>query len=177
MRNRSLPLFVFICLVALLAAGLTLNPRVVPSPLIERPAPVFSLPQVHDAAALVGSKDMLGQVVLLNVWASWCISCRLEHGLFVKLAKSGEVQVYGLNYKDKREDALRWLDYYGDPYVASALDANGQTGIDFGVYGVPETFVIDGDGIIRYKHIGPIDEDTLHKKIVPLVRELKGRST
>lgn len=177
MRNRLLPLSIFIALVALLAAGLTLNPRVVPSPLIDRPAPAFSLPQVHDAAAVVGSREMLGQVVVLNVWASWCVSCRLEHELLVNLAKSGEVPVYGLNYKDKREDALRWLEYYGNPYVASALDADGRIGIDFGVYGVPETFVIDRAGIIRYKHIGPIDQNTLDEKIVPLVRELKGRKT
>ncbi len=177
MRNRLLPLAFFVALVALLAAGLTLNPRVVPSPLIDRPAPEFSLPQVHDVAAVVGSKEMLGQVVLLNVWASWCVSCRLEHELLVNLAKSGEVPVYGLNYKDKREDALRWLEYYGNPYVASALDADGRIGIDFGVYGVPETFVIDGSGVIRYKHIGPIDQNTLDEKIVPLVRELRRRNT
>ncbi len=175
MRKRFFPLIIFTGLVGLLAIGLTLNPRVVPSPLIDKPAPLFSLPQVHDAAAVIGSEQMKGKVVLLNVWASWCVSCRLEHEQFVKLATSGEVPVYGLNYKDRREDAVRWLEFYGNPYVVSALDADGRVGIDFGVYGVPETFVIDGEGIIRYKHIGPIDETTLGKKIMPLVRELKGR--
>ena len=177
MRRHFFPFLIFIALVGLLSVGLTLNPRVVPSPLLDKPVPVFSLPQVHDVGAKIGSADLKGQVVLLNVWASWCVSCRLEHALLVNLAKSGEVPVYGLNYKDRREDAMRWLEYYGNPYTASAFDADGQVGIDFGVYGVPETYVIDGDGIIRYKHIGPIDDNTLDEKIVPLVRELKGRRT
>jgi cytochrome c biogenesis protein CcmG/thiol:disulfide interchange protein DsbE len=166
------PLGIFLVLVVFLGVGLGLNPRQVPSPLIDRPAPAFVLPQLHAPDKPIGPEAMRGQVWLLNVWASWCVSCRQEHPVLIDLAKSGEVPIYGLNYKDQREDALRWLVQWGDPYKLSIMDAKGATGIDYGVYGVPETFVIDKAGIIRYKQIGPLTPEILRDKILPLVRKL-----
>jgi cytochrome c biogenesis protein CcmG/thiol:disulfide interchange protein DsbE len=166
----ALPLGVFLVLVALLAVGLTLNPREVPSPLIGKNAPAFELPRLHEPARRFSTAV---QVWLLNVWASWCASCRDEHPLLVELARSRVVPVYGLNYKDKREDALRWLVQFGDPYVLSIADSDGRIGIDYGVYGVPETYVIDKAGVIRYKQIGPITPERLKTRILPLVAELQ----
>jgi cytochrome c biogenesis protein CcmG/thiol:disulfide interchange protein DsbE len=173
MNKFLLPLGIFIVLVAFLAIGLNLNPREVPSPLIGKPAPAFELPQLHKPDATFAPKDMQGKVWLLNVWASWCVSCRQEHPLLVELAKSGIVPIYGLNYKDPRDDALRWLKQFGDPYVLSIVDAEGRIGIDYGVYGVPETYVIDKAGVIRFKQIGPVTQDALEKAILPLVKELQ----
>lgn len=175
MRVRSLvPLGIFAALVVLLWAGLYLNPREVPSPLIGKPAPEFMLPQLQDPAQQIGSKDLLGKVILLNVWASWCAACREEHPLLVALARTGQVNIYGLNYKDARQDALRWLNELGDPYLVSAFDEQGNVGIDYGVYGVPETYVIDRTGIIRHKVIGPLTEENLRTTVLPLVKELEG---
>ena len=167
------PLAVFLVLVVLLGIGLTLNPREVPSPLIGKPAPPFELPQLHAPDATFSSKDMLGRVWMLNVWASWCASCRDEHPLLMALAKARVVPLYGLNYKDGRDDAIRWLGRYGDPYAGSAYDAKGVVGIDYGVYGVPETYIIDKRGVIRYKQIGVVTPTALREKILPLVRELE----
>jgi len=166
------PLGIFLVLVVFLGVGLGLNPRQVPSPLIDRPAPAFVLPQLHAPEKPIGPEALRGQVWLLNVWASWCVSCRQEHPVLIDLAKSGEVPIYGLNYKDQRDDALRWLVQWGDPYKLSIMDVKGATGIDYGVYGVPETFVIDKAGIIRYKQIGPLTPEILRDKILPLVRKL-----
>jgi cytochrome c biogenesis protein CcmG/thiol:disulfide interchange protein DsbE len=174
MTRFLLPLAAFVILVGFLVVGLGLNPRQVPSPLIGKPAPEFQLQQLHASDKTLTSKDNLGKVWLLNVWASWCVSCREEHPLLVELAKSGIVPVYGLNYKDQREDALRWLKQFGDPYTVSIVDPEGRTGIDYGVYGVPETYVIDKNGVIRYKQIGPVTVDALQTKILPLVKELQG---
>jgi cytochrome c biogenesis protein CcmG/thiol:disulfide interchange protein DsbE len=168
-----LPLAVFVALVALLAVGLTLNPREVPSPLIGKSAPHFELPQLHQPAKTFSEKDMTGKVWLLNVWASWCVSCREEHPVLLDLAKSGLVPIYGLDYKDNREDGLPWLRRMGDPYQLSAFDRDGRIGIDYGVYGVPETYVIDAEGVIRYKQIGVLTTDVLDRIIVPLVRRLR----
>jgi cytochrome c biogenesis protein CcmG/thiol:disulfide interchange protein DsbE len=173
MTRFLLPLGIFVVLVGFLLVGLNLNPRQVPSPLIGKPAPEFQLQQLHQAEQTLTSKDNLGKVWLLNVWASWCVSCREEHPLLVELAKSGIVPVYGLNYKDQRDDALRWLRQFGDPYTVSIVDPEGRTGIDYGVYGVPETYVIDKNGIIRYKQIGPVTVEALQTKILPLVKELE----
>ena len=173
MNSRALwVLGIFVALVALLAAGLTLNPREVPSPLVGKAAPPFELPLLREPDKRFASKEQLGNVWLLNVWASWCVSCRDEHPVLLELAKSGAVPLYGLNYKDKREDGLRWLAAYGDPYRLSVIDAEGRIGMDYGVYGVPETYVIDKRGFIRYKQIGPVTRDILAKKILPLVAEL-----
>lgn len=172
MNKFLLPLGIFIVLVALLAVGLTLNPREVPSPLVGKPAPDFSVPQLHAADKTFSPKEMQGKVWLLNVWASWCVSCREEHPLLVEFGKTGTVPIVGLNYKDKREDGQRWLTRFGDPYLLSAFDADGRIGINYGVYGVPETYLIDKAGVIRYKQIGPITPEVLKTKIIPLAQEL-----
>jgi cytochrome c biogenesis protein CcmG, thiol:disulfide interchange protein DsbE len=169
---RYVLLAVFLALVALLGVGLTLNPREVPSPLVGKAAPNFQLPQLHEPGKEFSEKDMLGKVWLLNVWASWCVSCREEHPVLVEFAKSGIAPLYGLNYKDQRKDGLAWLNQFGNPYVLSAYDREGRIGIDYGVYGVPETYVIDKKGIIRYKRIGPLTPEILKQKVVPLVAEL-----
>jgi cytochrome c biogenesis protein CcmG/thiol:disulfide interchange protein DsbE len=172
-----IPLAVFAVMVIFLAIGLTLDPREVPSPLIGKPAPAFSLPVVADAEQSLRPADFLGQVVLVNVWASWCVSCRQEHPVLLNLAQQNVVPVYGLNYKDQRDAAQGWLRQYGNPYIASAFDADGRVGIDWGVYGVPETFVIDKQGLIRHKHTGPVTPEALEKDILPLVRQLQGEAS
>ena len=178
MRLKFLiPLSVFALLLVLLGVGLKLDPREVPSPFIGKPAPPFALPTVHAAEQTLSSGEFHGQVSLLNIWASWCVSCRQEHPLLLQLSKTGLVPIYGLNYKDERPAALAWLDRFGDPYRASAFDADGKTGIDWGVYGVPETFVIDRKGIIRYKFTGPLTEEALEKKLLPLVRMLQAEAS
>ena len=191
--NRFLwPLIGFIVLVALLAVGLGLNPRDVPSPLVGKPTPMFSLAQVEAPDKLFSPKDMAGKVWLLNVWSTWCVSCREEHPVLVEMAKSGSVTLIGLNYKEVSGDgslnadkmtpeaeralalerAREWLHTHGNPYQLSVLDLDGRVGIDFGVYGVPETYVIDKNGLIRMKHTGPISPDIFSSKILPLVAEL-----
>jgi len=172
MKRFLLPLAAFAVLVGFLAIGLTRDPRDVPSPLIGKPAPAFTLPQLHDAAKSFSAADMKGRVWLLNVWASWCVACREEHPVLVEFAKTGQVPIIGLDYKDKVADARQWLDKLGNPYTLTAVDADGRVGIDYGVYGVPETYVIDKQGIIRMKHTGPITSESLNKKILPLVAEL-----
>ncbi len=167
------PLAIFIVLVIFLGVGLKMDPREVPSPLIGKPAPRFSLPQVVDADQAISSEALKGQVSLLNVWASWCASCRQEHPLLLDLARRNVVAIYGLNYKDQREDALAWLAQFGNPYQTSAFDADGKIGIDWGVYGVPETFLIDRQGIIRYKQTGPLTEAIIQEKLLPLIEELQ----
>jgi cytochrome c biogenesis protein CcmG, thiol:disulfide interchange protein DsbE len=169
----SIPLAVFAVLLVFLAAGLTRDPREVPSPLIGKPAPAFTLAQLHAPERTLGTADMRGQVWLLNVWASWCVSCRIEHPLLLELSKANIVPVVGLDYKDKTEEGKAWLAQHGDPYRVSVIDADGRVGIDWGVYGVPETFVIDRHGVIRHKHIGPVTAEALQNKILPLVRELQ----
>ncbi len=168
-----LPLAVFIGIVVFLWLGLSLNPREIPSPLVDKPAPEFRLAQLNAPDKTLSTADMKGQVWLLNVWASWCVSCRVEHPLLNELAKANIVPVIGLNYKDKVAEGRAWLVQHGDPYKLSVVDADGRVGIDWGVYGVPETFVIDKNGVIRYKHIGPVTAESLEKKIIPLVRELQ----
>jgi len=167
------PLVVFLVIVVFLWAGLSRDPREVPSPFIGKPAPAFDLAQLHAPGKKLGTADMKGQVWLLNVWASWCVSCRVEHPLLVELAKANVVPVIGLNYKDKNEAGLAWLAQNGDPYRLSVVDADGRVGIDWGVYGVPETFVVDKAGMIRYKQIGPLTAEALQQKILPLVRSLQ----
>lgn len=173
MTKFLLPLALFVVLAVFLAVGLTRDPREVPSPLIKKPAPAFVLPQLSDPAKSFDSQEMRGRVWLLNVWASWCAACRDEHPVLLQLARTGVVPIYGLNYKDERRNALGWLEEFGDPYTLSVSDADGRVAIDYGVYGVPETFVIDRDGVIRYKQIGPVTEEALRDKILPLVKELQ----
>jgi cytochrome c biogenesis protein CcmG/thiol:disulfide interchange protein DsbE len=172
MTRFAIPIAIFVALLVLLGIGLKLDPREVPSPLIGKPAPHFELPQLHQASKTFTERDMLGKVWVLNVWASWCVSCREEHPVLLDLAAGGAVPVYGLNYKDKREDGLEWLKGMGDPYKLSIYDFDGRVGIDYGVYGVPETYVIDKAGVIRYKRIGPLTPQIVKEKVLPLVREL-----
>jgi len=177
MKLRALiPLIAFIVLVIFLAIGLTRDPKKIPSPLIGKPAPEFVLPAVLQPGQKVSHTDFLGKVALFNVWASWCVACREEHPLMVAFAKNHNTPVYGLNYKDQRSDAIRWLQAFGNPYVNSAYDVTGTVGIDWGVYGVPETFLIDKKGIIRYKQIGPVTEDVINNEILPLIKTLEQES-
>jgi cytochrome c biogenesis protein CcmG/thiol:disulfide interchange protein DsbE len=167
------PLAIFALLVAFLYRGLSMDPKLVPSPLIGKPAPAFTLPRLDDPSATISNTDLKGKVTLLNVWATWCVSCRQEHETLVELAKTGQVDIYGLNYKDNRQDAKRWLAQFGNPYVANAFDGSGRVAIDWGVYGAPETFIIDRNGVIRHKHIGPLTVDIINREILPLVAKLK----
>jgi cytochrome c biogenesis protein CcmG, thiol:disulfide interchange protein DsbE len=168
----SLVIAGFLVLVGLLAVGLQLNPREVPSPLIGKPAPAFELPLLQQPDKSFSQTDMLGTVWVMNVWASWCPPCLVEHPVVSAFAASGIAPVVGLNYKDAREDALPWLKRNGDPFKVTVYDAAGRIAIDYGVYGVPETYVIDRKGIIRYKHIGPLTPQVAEKKLRPLIQEL-----
>ncbi len=190
--NRFLwPLIGFALLIALLTVGLNLNPRDVPSPLVGKPAPLFSLAKLDDPEQVFSPKDMLGKVWLFNVWSTWCVSCRQEHPVLVEMAKSQKVTLIGLNYKEVRGDgeldsdkmtpevekqlaltrSNHWLTQHGNPYQLSVLDLDGRVGIDYGVYGVPETYLIDKAGIIRMKHTGPISPDVFSSTILPRVAE------
>lgn len=172
MKRFLLPLAIFVGLVIFLGIGLRLDPREIPSPLIGKPVPVFQVTQLHEPGKTISGKDMVGQVWLLNVWASWCVSCRQEHPVWMDFAKLKVVPIVGLNYKDARKDGTEWLSQFGNPYNVSAFDNDGRVGIDFGVYGVPETFVIDKRGVIRYKQIGPVTPEIITNKLLPLIKEL-----
>jgi cytochrome c biogenesis protein CcmG/thiol:disulfide interchange protein DsbE len=173
MRRFLLPLGFFIVLVVFLAVGLGLNPREVPSPLIGKPVPAFRLAQLQSPDKTIGPEDLRGKVWLLNVWASWCVSCRQEHPILIELDQAKKIAIIGLNYKDERGAAIAWLkEHGGDPYLASGIDQDGRVGIEFGVYGVPETFLIDKNGVIRYKHIGPVTPEAIRAKILPMAEEL-----
>lgn len=168
----AIPLVLFIGLVAFLAIGLSRDPHEVPSPLINKNAPTFQLSQLHEPDKKFSDQDMRGKVWLLNVWASWCVSCRDEHQLLLEISRTGAIPIYGLNWKDKREDAMAWLNELGNPYVLSASDLDGRIAIDYGVYGAPESYLIDKNGVIRFKHIGPLTPEVLKKTILPLAGEL-----
>lgn len=169
----ALPLVIFAVLAGFLYVGLGLNPREIQSPLKDKPAPSFQLMQLARPEQSFSPSQMQGEVWLLNVWASWCVACRIEHPLLVELAKKDVVPIVGLNYKDKPDAASGWLAQLGDPYKLSVMDNDGRVGIDYGVYGVPETFVIDKQGVIRFKQIGPITEDVWRNKMLPLVQQLR----
>jgi cytochrome c biogenesis protein CcmG/thiol:disulfide interchange protein DsbE len=168
-----IPLLLFFVLVGFLALGLSRDPREVPSPLINKPAPAFNVPQLSDPSKSFSPENMKGQVWVLNVWASWCVACREEHPMLVEMSQSQVVPLIGLDYKDKRADAMEMLSRQGNPYKLSAFDNDGRVGINYGVYGVPETYVIDKSGIIRFKQIGPITKEVLEKSIYPIIAELK----
>lgn len=172
MKRFLLPLGIFMALVLFLGIGLRLDPREIPSPFIGKPAPAFNLSQLQEPDKTISPKDMLGQVWLLNVWASWCVSCRQEHPVLIDFAKQGVVPIVGLNTKDGRADGSGWLQQFGNPYKLSAFDGDGRVAIDYGVYGVPETFVIDKRGVVRMKHVGPITPEVITQKLLPLIKEL-----
>lgn len=174
MLRFLVPLIGFAILVGLFFVGLGKDPSKLPSPLVGKPAPSFQLAQLMDGQATFSPEQMKGQVWMMNVWASWCVSCRQEHPLFVELSRRGEVPIYGLNYKDDPNDARRWLAQLGNPYAVSVSDISGDVGIDYGVYGVPETFVIDKEGVIRHKHVGPVTREDWKNIIEPLLKQLRG---
>jgi cytochrome c biogenesis protein CcmG, thiol:disulfide interchange protein DsbE len=167
-----IPLGVFAALVVLLGVGLTLNPRELPSPLVGKSAPHFELPLLLEPGKTFSPADAAGKVWLFNVWASWCSSCRAEHPVLEELARTGAVPIYALNYKDTREDATAYLRELGNPFALIAFDPQGRVGIDYGVYGTPETYVIDKRGVIRYKRVGPLTPELVKNTILPLVHEL-----
>jgi len=177
-RNRPrlagyIPLLVFLVMAVFFAIGLTMNPRDIPSPLIGKPVPEFSLPPVKGGTLGLSTADLRGQVSIVNVFASWCVACREEHPVLMGLRDKGIVPIHGLNYKDKPDDAQAWLDQLGDPYTRTGADISGRVAIDWGVYGVPETFVIDRDGRIVHKHIGAITPEALRDTIMPIINKLQ----
>ena len=172
-----IPVALFAVIAGFLAAGLKLDPRLVPSPLVDKAAPAFSLPTLQAEQDTIGTADMRGKVWLLNVWASWCAACHTEHPVLNELAVRERLIIVGLNYKDERDAAVKWLADLGNPYQVVAVDADGRVGIEWGVYGVPETFVVDKRGVIRYKHIGPVSPADASNRILPLVHELQAEST
>lgn len=167
-----LPAGLFVLLAVVLGVGLTLDPTKVPSPLIGKQAPKFELALLSDPDTQFNSRDMQGKVWVLNVWASWCVACREEHEVLQQLADRNLAPIVGLNYKDKPGNARRWLDDMGNFYALSVMDRDGRVGIDWGVYGVPETFIIDRQGVIRYKHIGPVDFPALTRTLIPKIQSL-----
>jgi len=170
----AIPLAIFVLMVGLLGVGLTLDPRRVPSPLIDKPVPQFTLPNLHQPGVDFSPEQFKGKPWILNVWASWCVACRQEHEVLKQLARYDNVVLVGLNYKDQVDDAKQWLLRLGDPYTLSIVDADGKVGIDWGVYGVPETFVIDAGGVIRHKHIGPLTDADVNETVLPLLQRLAG---
>ena len=168
-----IPLALFIVLVGFLFVGLGRDPHDVPSPLIDKPAPMFKVAQLQQADLSFSPAELKGKVWMLNVWASWCVSCRVEHPVLIEFGRSQQVPLVGLDYKDQRADALKYLQQHGDPYDLIAFDQDGRVGIDYGVYGVPETYIIDKNGVIRHKHTGPISADDLRLEILPLINRLK----
>ncbi len=176
MLKFLIPLLLFIVMAVFLGVGLKLNPKEIPSPLINKPAPAFSLPILAAPEKTLKPNDLLGKVWLLNVWASWCVSCREEHPLLIEFAQKQIAPLIGLNYKDESGAAKQWLENRGDPYLLSIVDADGRTGIEYGVYGVPETFVIDKKGLIRYKHTGPVAPGDIEKTFLPLIQQLQAES-
>ena len=169
----AVPLVVFVVVAIALAVGLGLKPREIPSALIGKPVPTFALEPVQDFGPGLSSENLKGQVVIVNVFASWCVPCRVEHGLWADVAKLG-IPIYGLNYKDAPKNASAWLAQLGNPYARTGADTNGRVGIDWGVYGVPETFVIDKQGQVRFKHVGALTADVMQREILPLVKALGG---
>lgn len=176
MLKYLLPLILFIVMAVFLAIGLSLNPSEIPSPLLDKPAPAFAAPKLQAPSEKLANTDLIGQVWLLNVWASWCVSCRAEHPVLNGFAKQQAVTIIGLNYKDDPIAAKSWLQDLGNPYQVSIMDQDGRIGIDWGVYGVPETFVVDKKGIVRYKHTGPITVEAIQNTFLPLLTQLQAES-
>jgi cytochrome c biogenesis protein CcmG, thiol:disulfide interchange protein DsbE len=176
MLKFIIPLLLFVVLAVFLAVGLNLNPHDIPSPFIGKPAPVFSAPKLTAPSEKLSNNDLKGKVWLFNVWASWCVSCREEHPILNELVKQHAVEIIGLNYKDEPDAAKNWLDTLGNPYNVSIMDQDGRIGIDWGVYGVPETFVVDKKGIIRHKYTGPVTMDAWQQTLLPLITQLQAEN-
>lgn len=178
-RSRWLPLMAFLAIAALLAAGVWLSRdpdrEALPSALLGRPAPAFSLPVLHDPARMVSDRDLRGEPYLLNVWGSWCPACRDEHPVLTRFAETKRVRVVGYNWKDERADALRWLEQFGNPYWLVLADIEGRVAIDFGIYGAPETFLVDRDGRVRWKHVGPLTDAVIEQELLPVLSEVEAR--
>lgn len=174
MNRFLIPLVAFAVLIPVFVIGLQRNPNEIPSPLLEKPAPQFSLPSLQDPEQMVGSETYAGQFALVNVWATWCAGCRQEHPFLLELARENVVPIFGLNWRDNRPEAIRWLDSLGDPYVASAFDEDGRVGIDWGVYGAPETFLVDANGIVIHKHIAPLTREVWQRDFLPLIQAQGG---
>ena len=172
MKRFALPVIILGLLAILLLAGLYQDPRVIPSPILGKPAPDFRLAVLGDQRRLFGPADMRGKPWVMNVWASWCVSCREEHAALLRIASSARVPIIGLNYKDAIREAQQWLSSRGNPYSVSVSDTDGRVGIDYGVYGVPETYLIDSHGIVRYKHVGPLTVEVWTAKLLPLLEKL-----
>lgn len=176
--SRWLPLIVFAALAALLASGVWLSRRgdreALPSPLIGKPAPDFALPSLHEPDRIVTLRQLRGAPFVLNVWGSWCVACRDEHPVLSRFAESKRVRVVGYNWKDERGDALRWLEQFGNPFWLVVADTEGRTAIDWGVYGAPETFLVDARGVVRWKHVGPMDDAVITGELLPALRKIEG---
>lgn len=175
MNRFIVPLVAFAILIPVFVIGLTRNPNEIPSPLLENPAPTFSLPSLRDPSRQVGSADYDQRMALVNVWATWCPGCRQEHGFLLELARSNAIPIFGLNWRDNRPEALRWLDTLGDPYFETGFDEDGRVGIDWGVYGAPETFLVDANGVVIYKHIAPLTRAVWEQEFLPLIEAHGGR--
>lgn len=177
MNARLLPFAGFLLVLALLGFGIwwsgTHDLREVPSPLIGKPAPEFALPVLHDPGYTLKLSDLRGQPFLLNVWGSWCVECRVEHPVLTKFAETKRVRVVGYNWKDEPSDALRWLEQFGNPYMVVVSDVEGRTAVDWGVYGAPETFLVDGAGVVRWKHVGPLSDELIAKELLPLLAKIE----
>ena len=174
MWRYLVPAAVFVILVWFFAQGLSLDPSYVPSPFVGKPAPGFSLPTLKDPAARLERTEIVGQLALVNVWATWCVGCRTEHAFLVELSQSSGIPIYGLNWKDDRSQALRWLNQLGDPYVASGFDVAGDVAIDWGVYGAPETFLLAADGTVLHKHLSPLTAEVWSRDFLPLIAAAQG---
>ncbi|MFT4180278.1 MAG: DsbE family thiol:disulfide interchange protein [Thermomonas sp.] len=175
--SRWLPLVAFVLLAALLAAGVWMSRKpdrdAIPSPLIGKPAPAFVLPVLHDPAYKVSMSDLVGQPFLMNVWGSWCVECRIEHPVLTRFAESKRLRVVGYNWKDEPADALRWLEQFGNPFMVVLSDVEGRAAIDWGIYGAPESFLVDGKGIVRWKHVGPLTDEIIAQELLPLVAKIE----
>lgn len=174
MSRYLIPLLLVAIMIPVFIIGLNRDPSELPSPFLNKPAPEFELPRLKDPSRTVGSADYAGQMVLVNIWATWCAGCRQEHAYLLKLASETDIPIYGLNWRDQRSKALAWLSELGDPYVASGFDADGRVGIDWGVYGAPETFLISADGIVLYKHLSPLSEMVWQRDFEPRILAAKG---
>lgn len=174
MSRYLIPLLLVAIMIPVFIIGLNRDPSELPSPFLNKPAPEFELPRLKDPSRTVGSADYAGQMVLVNVWATWCAGCRQEHAYLLKLASETDIPIYGLNWRDQRSKALAWLSELGDPYIASGFDADGRVGIDWGVYGAPETFLISADGIVLYKHLSPLSEMVWQRNFEPRILAAKG---